>query len=102
MLRALLTVVYFLLGMSIGIWLFPEVVIMADIELPKVIGNLFVYGAVGALLFLAATASEHPMAEDTSGEIRENSIRTKYNGDFLCINRNVIWLIGGCFTYFIN
>lgn len=60
MLRALLTVVYFLLGMSIGIWLFPEVVIMADIELPKVIGNLFVYGAVGGLLFLAATAWSIP------------------------------------------
>lgn len=60
MLRALLTVVYFLLGMSIGIWLFPEVVIMADIELPKVIGNLFVYGAVGGLIFLAATAWSIP------------------------------------------
>lgn len=60
MLRALLTVVYFLLGMSIGIWLFPELVIMADIELPKVIGNLFVYGAVGGLLFLAATAWSIP------------------------------------------
>lgn len=60
MLRALLTVVYFLLGMSIGIWLFPEVVIMVDIELPKVIGNLFVYGAVGGLLFLAATAWSIP------------------------------------------
>lgn len=60
MLRALLTVVYFLLGMSIGIWIFPELVIMADIELPKVIGNLFVYGAVGGMLFLAATAWSIP------------------------------------------
>ncbi|CAD2071979.1 PIN/TRAM domain-containing protein [Phocicoccus pinnipedialis] len=60
MLRALLTVVYFLLGMSIGIWLFPELISMTDIKLPKVIGNVFVYGAVGGLIFLAATAWSIP------------------------------------------
>lgn len=56
MLRVLLTIVYFLLGMSLGIWIFPEVVMMLNLQLPKVIGNVFVYGAVGGLLFLAATA----------------------------------------------
>ncbi|MFC7286113.1 PIN/TRAM domain-containing protein [Phocicoccus pinnipedialis] len=46
--------------MSIGIWLFPELISMTDIKLPKVIGNVFVYGAVGGLIFLAATAWSIP------------------------------------------
>lgn len=51
MLRGLLTLVYFLTGVTLGIWCFHS----TDFPVPSAIHNVFFYGAIGGVLFLALT-----------------------------------------------
>lgn len=51
MLRGLLTLVYFLTGVTLGIWCFHS----TAFPVPSAIHNVFFYGAIGGVLFLALT-----------------------------------------------
>ena len=53
MLRYLLYVLYFIIGLSLGVWLLPSVFGLLPLELPELIDNVFVYAFIGGVLFLA-------------------------------------------------
>src|SRR5690625_4964316 len=52
MLKYLLYLLYFLIGISLGVWLFPELAQALPVAVPAIIGNVLVYGVLGGLLFL--------------------------------------------------
>lgn len=52
MLRYLLYVLYFIIGLSLGVWLLPNVFELLPFELSQLIDNVFVYAFVGGFLFL--------------------------------------------------
>ncbi|WP_017549988.1 PIN/TRAM domain-containing protein [Salinicoccus carnicancri] len=52
MLKYLLYVLYFLIGISLGVWLFPELVQVLPVAVPAIVGNVLVYGVLGGFLFL--------------------------------------------------
>lgn len=52
MLRYLLYVLYFIIGLSLGVWLLPSVFGLLPLELPELIDNVFVYAFIGGVLFL--------------------------------------------------
>src|SRR5699024_12854653 len=52
MLKYLLYLLYFLIGISLGVWLFPEMAQALPVAVPAIIGNVLVYGVLGGLLFL--------------------------------------------------
>jgi uncharacterized protein YacL len=52
MLRYLLYVLYFIIGLSLGVWLLPLIVEVLPINLPQLIDNVFVYALIGGILFL--------------------------------------------------
>src|SRR5699024_4569085 len=47
----LLTLVYFLTGVTLGVWCYHS----TNLRLPDAINNVFLYGAIGGIVFLAAT-----------------------------------------------
>lgn len=51
MLKYLLYVVYILIGISLGVWLFPELQLLLPFEVPRIFNNILVSGALGVLLF---------------------------------------------------
>lgn len=52
MLRYLLYVLYFIIGLSLGVWLLPIILGTLPVELPQLIDNVLVYAVVGGILFL--------------------------------------------------
>jgi len=52
MLKYLLYVLYFLIGISLGVWLFPELAQVLPVAVPAIVGNVLVYGVLGGVLFL--------------------------------------------------
>lgn len=52
MLRYLLYVLYFIIGLSLGVWLLPIIFGALPVELPQLIDNVLVYAVVGGILFL--------------------------------------------------
>lgn len=51
MLKYLLYVVYTLIGISIGVWLFPELQFILPLEVPRIFNNILINGVLGVLLF---------------------------------------------------
>src|SRR5699024_11863556 len=51
MLKYLLYVVYILIGISLGVWLFPELQMLLPFEMPRIFNNILVSGTLGVLLF---------------------------------------------------
>ena len=51
MLKYLLYVVYTLIGISLGVWLFPELYLLLPFEVPRIFNNMLISGALGFLLF---------------------------------------------------
>lgn len=51
MLKYLLYVVYTLIGISLGVWLFPELYLLLPFEVPRIFNNMLISGALGVLLF---------------------------------------------------
>lgn len=51
MLKYLLYVVYILIGISLGVWLFPELQLLLPFEVPRIFNNILVSGTLGVLLF---------------------------------------------------
>lgn len=52
MLRYLLYVLYFIIGLSFGVWLLPGIFDVLPFEPPRIIDNGMVYALVGGVLFL--------------------------------------------------
>lgn len=50
MLKYLLYVVYILIGISLGVWLFPELQLILPFEVPIIFNNILVSGTLGVLL----------------------------------------------------
>lgn len=78
MLKYLLYILYFLIGISLGVWLFPELVQILPISVPALIGNVLVYGVLGGVLFLVLFFWSVPKFESL---IRK--------GEGLIMNRNL-------------
>ena len=51
MLKYLLYVVYMLIGISLGVWLFPELQMLLPFEIPRIFNNILISGTLGVLLF---------------------------------------------------
>ncbi|CAD2080725.1 PIN/TRAM domain-containing protein [Jeotgalicoccus coquinae] len=51
MLKYLLYVVYILIGISLGVWLFPELQMLLPFEIPRIFNNILISGTLGVLLF---------------------------------------------------
>lgn len=51
MLKYLLYVVYILIGISLGVWLFPELQMILPFEVPRIFNNILISGTLGVLLF---------------------------------------------------
>ncbi|CAD2074438.1 PIN/TRAM domain-containing protein [Jeotgalicoccus meleagridis] len=51
MLKYLLYAVYALIGISLGAWLFPELITLLPFEVPRMFNNILVYGLLGVILF---------------------------------------------------
>lgn len=52
MLRYLLYILYFLCGVSLGVWLFPDLITVMPVDLPAILNNALVHALIGGLLFL--------------------------------------------------
>lgn len=52
MLRYLLYILYFLFGVSMGIWLFPDLISILPVEPPLILNNGLIHALFGGLLFL--------------------------------------------------
>lgn len=52
MLRYLLYILYFLCGVSLGVWLFPDLISVLPVNLPAILNNALIHALVGGLLFL--------------------------------------------------
>ncbi len=52
MLRYLLYILYFLCGVSLGVWLFPDLISILPADLPAILNNALVHALIGGLLFL--------------------------------------------------
>lgn len=52
MLRYLLYILYFLCGVSLGVWLFPDLISIMPVDLPAILNNALVHAVIGGLLFL--------------------------------------------------
>lgn len=52
MLRYLLYILYFLCGVSLGVWLFPDLISVLPVDMPTILNNALVHALVGGLLFL--------------------------------------------------
>lgn len=52
MLRYLLYILYFLCGVSLGVWLFPDLLSVLPLDLPGILNNALVHALIGGLLFL--------------------------------------------------
>ena len=52
MLRYLLYILYFLCGVSLGVWLFPDLISILPVDLPAILNNALVHALIGGLLFL--------------------------------------------------
>lgn len=53
MLRYLLYILYFLCGVSLGVWLFPDLISVLPADLPAILNNALIHALAGGLLFLA-------------------------------------------------
>lgn len=51
MLKYLLYVVYILIGISLGVWLFPELQMLLPFEMPRIFNNILISGTLGVFLF---------------------------------------------------
>src|SRR5690625_2767554 len=78
MLKYLLYVLYFLIGISLGVWLFPELAQVLPVAVPAIVGNVLVYGVLGGVLFLGLFLWNVPKFESI---IRR--------GEGLIMNRNL-------------
>ncbi|HIV81306.1 MAG TPA: TRAM domain-containing protein [Candidatus Salinicoccus merdavium] len=52
MLRYLLYILYFLCGVSLGVWLFPDLISILPVNLPAILNNALIHALAGGLLFL--------------------------------------------------
>ncbi len=52
MLRYLIYILYFLIGVSLGVWLLPDLISMLPVELPRFVDNVLIHGLLGGFLFL--------------------------------------------------
>lgn len=52
MLRYLLYILYFFCGVSLGVWLFPDLISIMPVNLPAILNNALVHALLGGLLFL--------------------------------------------------
>ncbi|MCD2138285.1 PIN/TRAM domain-containing protein [Salinicoccus halitifaciens] len=52
MLKYLIYILYFLIGVSLGVWLLPDLISLLPVELPLLLDNVLIHGLIGGLLFL--------------------------------------------------
>lgn len=52
MLKYLIYILYFLIGVSLGVWLLPDLISVLPVELPLLLDNVLVHALIGGILFL--------------------------------------------------
>lgn len=78
MLKYLLYILYFLIGVSLGVWLLPELVHVIPVAVPALLDNILVHALLGGIVILAGFLWSVPKVE--------NLIR---HGEGLIMNRSL-------------
>lgn len=78
MLKYLIYILYFLVGVSLGVWLLPDLISILPVELPLILDNVLVHALSGGLLFLLLFFWTVPKVESLIGK-----------GERILMNRNL-------------
>src|SRR5699024_4233129 len=95
MLRWLLTLVYFLTGVTLGVWCYHS----TNLRLPDAINNVFLYGAIGGIVFLAATLWTLPYFVKGLKKVERKLLSNNVTEIFFA---TIGMLVGLLFTVFIT